>query len=353
MSCKDPKVVRDLLNDDYFYKWIIEPDQECSNFWTRWANGNAQRNACIQTAKTILLSIEFKTDSISQTNKDVLWDSITDQIQKSSPTADTSSIDNSHQKKVKGHLWYGIAAAVTFLMIVLFSYYSDWDKPAEVAKSEIVTIKKVAEKGKISSFRFEDGTIVKLFAGSTIRFPEHFSGESREVYLEGEGFFEVKADPGRPFIVKTNSLLTTALGTSFNVRTYENSGKCDVSLVTGKVKVENLESSTGTLNQVILMPGEEAVLENGTVLKQPFNEEEKVSWKDGYIYLEDKTFSETLEILERWFAVDFEVINQELAEGTKGSGKIQAHNLEHTLQVIGSSFGFSYQVNEGKVIITL
>ncbi len=341
------QIVRDLIKDEYFHKLIIDPDQECIDFWNNWENELFERKDCVNKAKAVLLAFKFEADSISHTKKNKLWDSISDQIEIA------SLIKKRQQKDTSRQLWYGIAAAVTLLMIVFFTYNRVRVGHNEITESKIVLMEKEVPKGKISSLEFEDGTIVKLFSGSIIKYPKKFSRHIREVYLEGEGFFEVAKDTNRPFIVKTNNLRTTALGTSFNVRTFKNINKCNVSLVTGKVKVERLDKLSDVVNEVILLPGEEVVFVNEGVDKKQFNMEEVVSWKDGYIYLENKSFEESLEILERWFEIDFEVKNIRKAKGKIGTGKFRNQSLKNILQIMGYSFDFSFEINDKKVIINL
>ena len=240
--------------------------------------------------------------------------------------------------------------------MVFFAYNGDWHELLEVAESKPIFIEKVAPEGKISSFKFEDGTTVKLFSGSIIRYPLNFSEESREVYLQGEGFFEVTKDTSRPFIVKSNTLKTTALGTSFNIQTYEHGNECNVSLVTGKVRVEMLENLSGRMKTVFLEPGEEAITKFDDVIKQPFNIQETISWKDGFIYLENKSFDETISILKRWFKVDFVINNRVKIEnklkGKAGNGTFKNQSLENILRVIGHSFEFKYEIKDDAVILT-
>ena len=197
---------------------------------------------------------------------------------------------------------------------------------------------------------------MKLFSGSVIRYPVKFSKENREVYLRGEGFFEVKRDTKRPFTVKTNTVMTTALGTSFNIQTSDNGSNCNVSLVTGKVRVEMLENLSGNVKAIFLEPGEEAVAKFDDVIKQPFNIQETTSWKDGYIYLENKSFDETISILKRWFKVDFVINNRAKFEnklkGKTGKGTFKNQSLENILRVIGHSFEFEYKINDETVILS-
>ena len=340
-------IVRELIKDEYFHKLIIDPDDECIAFWTNWENEINERKGSISKAKQILLTFKFKTGTLSGEKKNLVWQGITHQIEKSSGSGKRK------EKSAAKYYWYGVAAAITIIMTVIFANDVWWPQSSEKATAGVTVIEKVAPKGKISLFEFEDGTTVKLFSGSKIRYPIKFSGQIREVYLEGEGFFEVVKNVNKPFIVKTNNLVTTALGTSFNIRTYENSDRCDVSLVTGRVRVGKLEKADKVVDVVILEPGEEAVLANEKVVKQPFNIEEIVSWKEGYIYLENKSFEETIQILERWFDVSFVVRNGYKASGKKGTGKFRGQNLENILQVIGHSFGFTFKIEENKIFINL
>jgi ferric-dicitrate binding protein FerR (iron transport regulator) len=349
LRTRNDHLVQNLLDDPYFHKWIIDPDEACLSFWANWSDISSERKECFEQARPILISYKFKSVPWSQSESDKLWARVIDEIEKPQSVK--------YQEKIPGRIWrYGLAAALLLFALTFVFYTINWDRQNEFPKPEISIVEKVAPEGKISSFKFEDGTTVKLFAGSTIRFPNTFSDEIREVYLDGEGFFEVTRDPNRPFIVNTKTLKTTALGTSFNVRTYENSNKCNVSLVTGKVKVEMLKSSPGKVTTLFLEPGEEAFMEFEDIQKQPFNLQATTSWKDGYIYLENKSFDETISILNRWFKVDFEVRNRTKVEdqlkGRTGVGTFKNQSLENILKVIGHSFEFEFEIQHDTVILT-
>ena len=351
MKTSNDSIVKNLLDDPYFHKWIINPDKACQDFWANWSAKSEEREACMEIARAMLLSFKFRSDTVSSQVKDNLWDQISEQIDQPTPVETRTELPSTAR-----YWWYGIAASILLLAMVYFIYVNDQSKPIQVTKTEASFIEKVAPEGKISSFTFEDGTTVKLFSGSVIRYPVKFSENTREVYLEGEGFFEVKKDTKRPFMVKTNTVMTTALGTSFNIQTSENGSNCNVSLVTGKVRVEMLENLSGTVKTVFLEPGEEAVAKFDNVIKQTFNIQETTSWKDGYIYLENKNFDETISILKRWFKVDFVVNNRQRFEyqlkGKTGKGTFKNQSLENILRVIGHSFEFEYEIQDDHVILT-
>ena len=92
------------------------------------------------------------------------------------------------------------------------------------------------------------------------------------------------------------------------------------------------------------------------MIKKPFNIQEKISWKDGSIYLENKSFDETIYIVKRWFKVDFVLNNRVKLErklkGKTGNGTFKNQSLENILMVIGHSFEFKYEIKDDKVILT-
>ena len=103
---------------------------------------------------------------------------------------------------------------------------------------EIVYNKLSVPKGGEYRVELEDGTKVWINSASRLRYPVIFSGDTREVYLEGEAYFEVRKDVGRPFIVHSGGQKVTVLGTSFGMTCYANEVNDYTTLVSGKVKVE-------------------------------------------------------------------------------------------------------------------
>lgn len=153
-----------------------------------------------------------------------------------------------------------------------------------------------------------DNTKVYLNAGSSLRYPVRFSGDRREVILEGEGYFEVKRDTTKPFVVKTGSVDVQVLGTSFNVNAYPEEENVETTLVEGKVRVD------GKNEQRILEPGTQLVYdkrrENMVVRK--VDTEEYISWKDGYYYFKRETLGRIMDRLSRWYNLNVFYQNEEL-----------------------------------------
>jgi transmembrane sensor len=156
-----------------------------------------------------------------------------------------------------------------------------------------------------------DGTEVHLNASSTLRFPFIFAGSTREVYLEGEAFFTVAHDPAHPFIVHTGTTSIIALGTKFNVNSYDNN-LITTSLVNGSVVTD-----VGDSLDVTLKPGFEAIYKPGerfTVKR--FDEHVTLGWRDGIFRYVDRPLDDLAPVMMRWFGLRLQFENKAMARQT-------------------------------------
>lgn len=154
------------------------------------------------------------------------------------------------------------------------------------------------------SLTLADGTKVWLNAASTLQYPSVFSGSRREVTLEGEAYFEVKDDPGHPFVVHTARQNIRVLGTEFNIQAYGDEKKAITTLVRGKVSVQSGGQST------ILAPGEQALSGDDGALTHAENADVAmaVAWKNGYFQFDKADIHAIMQQLSRWY--DVKVIYQ-------------------------------------------
>ena len=152
-----------------------------------------------------------------------------------------------------------------------------------------------------------DGTIVWLNSDSHIRYPVTFSGNTRQVELEGEAYFEVAKDVEKPFIVRMNEYNVSVTGTQFNVRTYSNESLA-TTLVEGGVQIER----KGKVDR--LRPGQQAVLENNEIRIRVVNVEEQVAWRHGAFGFTQCRLENIMEELARWYDVDVFYMNQQVKD---------------------------------------
>ena len=203
---------------------------------------------------------------------------------------------------------------------------------------------KMTRKGEKLTVLLPDGTLVKLNSESSIRFTETFE-EHRKVFLTGEAFFEVVRDTTKPFTVATRHLLTTALGTSFNINAY--SDKEEVVLLTGKVRINDGASR----HSEILLPGEKVAYLDGTLKKSSNVSLDQVMWKDGVLIFRETPFALGIEELERWYGVSFDIRNLRDKEVFL-TGYFDNQNLKNVLESLSYTARFEYQIEGKEVLIT-
>ncbi|MDN5213473.1 FecR domain-containing protein [Fulvivirgaceae bacterium BMA12] len=242
---------------------------------------------------------------------------------------------------------YSVAAVISLLLVAAAIFVLRFS--VEPADQSVVALKrKEVPTGQKATIYLDDGTKVKLNAGSNIEFPEKFSENAREVLLEGEAFFEVVEDQKRPFTVISGDVTTTALGTSFNVKAYDNEGNVEVALATGKVKIkDNRHNSV----PIILIPGEILNLDtnNGKSSKANFISKEKLGWTESLLYFKDAGAQQVFTTLERWYGVKF-TFNKEVREGWKYSGEFKNKSLEIVLEGISYVKEFEFSFRDGKQV---
>ena len=181
-------------------------------------------------------------------------------------------------KRTPYRRWYGVAATVAVL-ISFGAWMLQWQQQSPGRHMTGMQWDTLANPGNdIKLMTMTDGSEVWLAPHSSLIYNQQYNDTSRELWLEGEGYFNVKHDPARPFSVHTRQLKTTALGTAFNIATNNKAdGTIEVSLLEGKVSV-----ATSTFS-CILRPGQRVAFNNDTSALVPaaFNRQEVSDWRQG------------------------------------------------------------------------
>jgi len=211
------------------------------------------------------------------------------------------------------------SAAVLFLLLgtVLLSLIIEND------------ITQVASKGEKREIELNDGSKIFLNSGSTITYPENFK-EDRRITLEGEAFFKVAPNPEKPFRIKSGTIETKVLGTSFNINAYAK-GREKISVNSGIVQVTygNNSSQKVTLTKNMQL----SFFEDNLPAITEMNSDNYNAWTNNIIVLDKTSLGETAKILENWYDVDIEFADPSLKELTI-SGKFKEEKLETVLQSI-------------------
>lgn len=245
--------------------------------------------------------------SLDEEKRNKLFSKIEDKIQ----------FNNTDEKKY----WQRIiaSAAVLFLLLgtVLLSL---------IVENEITQI---AAKGEKKEIELDDGSKIFLNSGTKITYPENFK-EDRKITLEGEAFFEVAPNPEKPFRIKSGTIETKVLGTSFNINAYAK-GREKISVNSGVVQVTygNNSSQKVTLTKNMQI----SFYKDNTPAITKMNSDNYNAWTNDIIVLDKTSLGETAKILENWYDVHIEFADPSLKKFTI-SGKFKEEKLETVLQSI-------------------
>lgn len=220
--------------------------------------------------------------------------------------------------------------------------------------AEIHYLTATAKRGEQVTVTLSDGSVVRLNAESSITYPEELAvADTRTVQLSGEAFFEVARDESKPFVIRSGNLVTTVLGTSFNIRAYPNDETFAVTVATGKVKVEAANDQDQKTAGELLVPGEQALFEKSTatITRKRVDPGKHLAWKEGTILLEGASLQEATDILGRWYDVEFVFENPAL-KTCAIDGKFRNDKLPNILENLRFLMGIEYRIEgDNKVFI--
>lgn len=340
----------DFLADESFIKWAKNTGAAEGDLWQAILDAHPEKKYLAEIAKNIIRAGQYKDLSFAKSETHALWE----QIRKDS-FGKKSVHEAIPKKKNRGwNLMIRVAAVVVPLVAAVFFALFSHPDPIPAPQSQVEKLEKRTQKGQKLQITFTDGSRVKLNADSKLTYNRPFAEDVREVYLEGEAFFDVAPNPERPFIVHTGNISTKVLGTSFNVRTYPEEDVVKVAVVTGKVMVDSkTETKDQPANQPILLKPSEMVTYDKKKLTAEVasTDIEKVTaWNNDILIFNNAGFSEVIGQLERWYGVEFKI--ERTTPVKKGfSGTFESQSLEYVLEGISYTSDFQYELQGNTVII--
>jgi transmembrane sensor len=230
-------------------------------------------------------------------------------------------------------------AAILLMVSGLGWIIWQWDR-TEQAKATAWT-EQTAVDGKPNEIVLTDGSRIWLNTNSKLRFPRQFHGASREVFLEGEAYFEVAHQPQKPFLVHTPESVTEVLGTSFNVRSYRHEPFVEINLLSGKVSF-GLPGATPD-GKKLLKPGQKAVLDKNTqVITVTGNDNENyLAWKTNKLVFRETALREALQTLETYYQVEF-TVSDTLLLNCRFTATFDKAPLDDVLEIFAFGSDISY-----------
>lgn len=244
-------------------------------------------------------------------------------------------------------LWRYAAVVAIIIAVGCISY---WQGEVNV-KDTFADISVEAPLGSKTKLYLPDGTLVWLNAGSRMTYSQGFGVDNRKVELEGEGYFEVKRNEKIPFFVKTKDLQLQVLGTKFNFRDYPEDHEVVVSLLEGKVGLNNLLREE---KEAVLSPDERAVLNkaNGLLTVESVTASNASQWTDGYLFFDEELLPDIAKELERSYNVKIHIANDSLKTFRfYGNFVRREQNIHEVLEALASTEKMQYKIEERNITI--
>lgn len=338
--------INEFLEDPEFIRWVRFPEKKLNRYWQSWMEANPDKIEEIKLARELVQGLQFPEKKPAPELKQEILNRILARsenvITAKKPVPGTASIWERFSQ-------FQRVAAIIIFTLALSVLYSGLrvEEPQTPAYVAVNMLSKSAAYGEKLNFRLPDGTTVWLNSGTRIEYPESFDSTVRMVRLYGEAFFDVKPDVNQPFQVVSENLITTALGTSFNINSNDRE-VLQIALVTGEVSIEN----SLTEEKLLLVPGQ--ILEYRMEAKSgsvgSFSEGEVLAWKNGTLVFQNASFAEVTHELERWYGVEIKVAGKPTVDWNF-SGRFSNQNLDVVLTSMSYIEDFRFELNDKKLRI--
>ncbi|QEC42573.1 FecR family protein [Pseudobacter ginsenosidimutans] len=199
--------------------------------------------------------------------------------------------------------------------------------------------------------KLADGSVVTIGRKGKIRYPAGFEGNTRDVYLEGEAFFEVAKDVNKPFTVFSGDVRTQVLGTSFKVSALPKSA-VEVAVVTGKVRVSyhsgKIENDLATM-----LPGDKISWKNSRLTKLKMDPKDVLAWKHEMMVFRKQSLDDILDVFRRHYGVNITVINKGFLREKISLTLDEKMPLEKAMNVLSVTAGFDHSIDSLSRTVTI
>jgi ferric-dicitrate binding protein FerR (iron transport regulator) len=245
--------------------------------------------------------------------------------------------------------WYRVAAAI-FIVVCGASITYYVTKPIQTKQVTQTTVKpRDITKSNHKLITLPDGSTALLNDNSTLHFPQSFSGNTREVSLNGEAYFDIQRDTSKPFIIHTGKVKTVVLGTAFNIRAYNDESAVTVTVTRGKVKVETEKKILGIIipnQQISFNTNENEAVQNEVLA------DSVIVWKQKDLVFNNITFAEAAEMIHKRYQVNIYFTNNKLENCRFTASFLNENTIDQVLKVICDLNNASYTMDKSKFTIS-
>ena len=342
----------DFMVDESFRCWVLSPSPELSEIWEQIMQSYPEQSEVILHAKFMLLAVHERFNEVPK-QADIKSNirSIVDAAKRSEFSHSAKGLNS----EVNQFKWLRFAASVAVLLTVGLWLFK------QIASDTDSIVRYNNSKAAITLF-LSDSSMVILESGSTLIYPEKFSGKTREVELLGNAFFEIKRNVHLPFLVVTAQTVTKVLGTSFRISSNGNDNPVTVAVKTGKVAVfsreENIKEieNNSSQNQVLLVENQQVIFSNkqekelGRIVSVQDISAKESKLAENHSY-EDVPVPIILHALELEYGIKIG-FDTKILSGCLLNTEFAQEFLHQKLLTICKAIGATYEIRDGRITIT-
>jgi transmembrane sensor len=252
-------------------------------------------------------------------------------------------------RSIRRYAFISTAAAV-LLIAIISAWYILAQKHQDVEKTVFSRNEVIRQTGPE---HFSGKQYVRLPDGSTVLLNEKSdlsynytlsSGQGlREVYLAGEGYFDIHHDVSRPFLVHIGDLTVRVLGTAFNVKAYSGDNEVQIAVTRGKVEVIRDDKNYG-----VITPDEQIIINTLTdeYAQSRVDSESVTSWKNNYLVIDNLDIEDAIQLIANKYDVSIEINDRSLRKHRVTATFLNNENLEHVLMVLCEVINAKYYVDD-------
>ena len=317
--------VSDFVMDEYFQSWVLDPGDEKDHYWLTWLKENPGYDETIEEARRTVLLLGFTKDT--EANQDLVdvWKKVRDSA--------ALSVSAPGEPVRRPQVYWKVAAAFIGVLMLAAGYL--------FYRTQADTLHYSSAYGEITHVVLPDGSGVTLNGNTKIQWNRSWqSPGTREVFLEGEAFFEVEhlESNGKPvkFKVRTGELDVEVLGTTFNVNSRHEETR--VVLNSGKVRL-NIQQQDDTA-KLIMAPGDMVTFnktEGRTNIDHIDHPDQLSEWKDNKLIFRDTPLAEIGRILEDTYGLEVEFSSDSLKQ-RRFRGTFHTSDIEVLREVLTQTY---------------
>lgn len=240
-------------------------------------------------------------------------------------------------------LWYAAAVAIPLMIISSILYFS-----IEKISLNKGLISYISPEGKRTKFTLPDGSTIWLQPNSEISYPKEFDSKKREIYFNGQAYFDVKHDPSCPFVINMGTNAITVLGTQFYVKASQSENNIETGLISGKVKI------TGKKFEKTLSPNDVVVVSKklSSIVDYRKLSNNAYTWENSSIVFSNCSFGTIVKNISELYGVKY-YIDPKIDAEKKITLTIRDESIEEIAEILKIVIPFEYKISDNRMVYTL